>query len=981
MTSLSLYLTLGLSFTSLTTLLLGLSVYFYKHGSSVGRIFLLYCLSISWWSFFQIWHHNSPDKDAAVLAARLMTAGGSFLIPSLFVHFVHLLLDIRRKWILRVSYTISFVFAFFSITSSYMIADATPRFYLRHLLIPGPLYSYAVLFFVSCIGYGHYELYKAYSNSFGFKKNQLAYLFWSSLLGYTGGSANFLLVFDINIPLLNPFGTYAVTLYVAATTYAIAKYRLMDITVVFHKGLAYGLLLTTILAPAYLAVLIGHWATVYAIPSLLAGTLVVACGLWIVLKHPRSTTHLTFGLVCFGVSIWLFGFFMIYSTTDDKKALFWGKFIYLGVVYIPAFFYHFCASFLERPKDNTLILSNYLVSTAFLLLIPTAYLINGQYVYFWGLYPKAGVLHPLFLVYFAWVSGLALQKLYLGYKAKEETDPLKATRIKYIFWSFAVGYIASIDFAQTYGLEFYPLGFFFVSLWISTVSYAIVKHQLLDISVITKIRARPYARALTLITLFYFVTLMLIRVFTGSMEYLLAGILIITLAILAESLEDLRKKMEKVVGQALFKEKYNAYETLTAFSKTLVTILDLKSLTEEIIRALVKVIGIRTASLYLLDKEKNSYMLSASYGLNGGGRRSEPKLNAGDGLPHHLASVRSILVREELEHAPNQMVLQPILSILQAIESDVCIPLINKDRLIGFCNLGPRTSRQMYSQEDLNLLTTLAQNAAIALDNAMLYEDFKRSQTLMRRTDRLRSLETIAGGFAHEVRNPLTSIKTFIQLAPERKDDAEFMGPFTEVVLEDVHRIERLIKDILDYARYMEPKFMEDDLNDIVESCLHFMEIKADNNFITIERHLDSNLPRVKLDRQQIKQVLMNLLLNAIDAMGDRGGRLTVKTHLLTKETGNPWVQVEVTDTGSGIDAENLDHIFDPFYTTKQDSGEREGTGLGLTIVHQIVQEHHGYIDVKSEVGRGTTFFVNLPVIPTAEEAHEGKSGAGRPTC
>ncbi|MES4784485.1 MAG: histidine kinase, partial [Nitrospiraceae bacterium] len=92
------------------------------------------------------------------------------------------------------------------------------------------------------------------------------------------------------------------------------------------------------------------------------------------------------------------------------------------------------------------------------------------------------------------------------------------------------------------------------------------------------------------------------------------------------------------------------------------------------------------------------------------------------------------------------------------MESEVCLPLVNKDHLIGFINLGPRKNESMYSEEDLNLLTTLAQNAAVALDNAILYADLKRSQILMRRTDRLRSLETIAGGFAHEIRNPLTSI-------------------------------------------------------------------------------------------------------------------------------------------------------------------------------------------------------------------------------
>jgi len=278
----------------------------------------------------------------------------------------------------------------------------------------------------------------------------------------------------------------------------------------------------------------------------------------------------------------------------------------------------------------------------------------------------------------------------------------------------------------------------------------------------------------------------------------------------------------------------------------------------------------------------------------------------------------------------------------------------------------------MYSNQDLSLLMTLAQAAAIALDNAVLYEELKRSQTLVRRADRLRSLETIAGGFAHEVRNPLTSIKTFIQLAPERKDDPEFIGHFGTVVAEDVARIERLIQEILDYARYMEPKFMEEDINDVVESCLYFVRIKAETKSVSLQKDLARNLPPVTLDRQQIKQVLLNLLLNAIEAMGPAGGRLIVKTHRLTKSGGDSWAQVEVTDTGCGIAPGDLDHIFDPFYTTKHASDEREGTGLGLTIVHQIVQEHGGHITVDSKVSRGTTFLVNLPINPVAAHSTMG---------
>ncbi|MEK9142523.1 MAG: histidine kinase dimerization/phospho-acceptor domain-containing protein, partial [Nitrospirota bacterium] len=159
---------------------------------------------------------------------------------------------------------------------------------------------------------------------------------------------------------------------------------------------------------------------------------------------------------------------------------------------------------------------------------------------------------------------------------------------------------------------------------------------------------------------------------------------------------------------------------------------------------------------------------------------------------------------------------------------NLAIPLLNRGRLIAFVVLQSQRESTIIPSYTLELLTAMAQSAANAIDSLLLYEDLRQSQVLMRRTDRLRSLETIAGGFAHEIRNPLTSIKTFIQLAPERKDDSQFIGEFSRIVLDDVNRIERLIQEILDYARYMEPQLTDEDLNEIVSSCLYFIQVKAD---------------------------------------------------------------------------------------------------------------------------------------------------------
>lgn len=412
------------------------------------------------------------------------------------------------------------------------------------------------------------------------------------------------------------------------------------------------------------------------------------------------------------------------------------------------------------------------------------------------------------------------------------------------------------------------------------------------------------------------------------------------------------------------KEKHDAYETLTQFTQAIVSIVDLPTLTQTILDTLKSVLNVQTASLFLLDNEKDAYIRCATNAADVDAIHPI-RFSASDELPHFLRCSRALLVRTSLN---GSLQINPsILRALDAMASDVCLPLINKDRLIGFINLGPRSDARPYLPRERHLLTTLAQNAAVALDNVLLYTDLKRSQILMRRTDRLRSLETIAGGFAHEIRNPLTSIKTFVELAPARRHDAEFIDRFSAVVIEDVYRIERLIHEILDYARYRDPKFAEEDLNDIISSCLYFIEVKARSRSITIEKDLASDLPSAMLDRQQIKQVLLNLLLNSMDAMDERGGHLSVKTQRLNKGD-ETWVQIEIGDTGVGISPNNLEHIFDPFYTTKHESIEREGTGLGLTIVHQIVQEHHGYIEAESTVGVGTTFFINLRTHPLGND-------------
>lgn len=237
--------------------------------------------------------------------------------------------------------------------------------------------------------------------------------------------------------------------------------------------------------------------------------------------------------------------------------------------------------------------------------------------------------------------------------------------------------------------------------------------------------------------------------------------------------------------------------------------------------------------------------------------------------------------------------------------------------------------------------------------------ELKQSQDTLRRADRLSSLGLLTAGLAHEIRNPLVAIRTFTQLLPERYDDPEFREGFQGLALKEVDRICGLITDLLTFARPSKPNVAPENVADVVDNIARILESQAKEKGVAIVREFGANLPKAWIDREQMKQVFMNLILNAIQAMKGTG-TVTLMSRAVTVNGTQPaaeFVQIEVKDTGVGIPKENLQHIFDPFFTSKD-----EGSGLGLAVSYQIVQEHGGFVTVESTPGAGTSFFIHVPV-------------------
>src|SRR5262249_18454856 len=406
-----------------------------------------------------------------------------------------------------------------------------------------------------------------------------------------------------------------------------------------------------------------------------------------------------------------------------------------------------------------------------------------------------------------------------------------------------------------------------------------------------------------------------------------------------------RFRTEEALERVLFQRRADHRETLLRSSREMVSIVDLEPLCDSLVRTVASALASEHAALYLLDESNRSYNLKAWTGLDIS-TSADIILTRDEALLHALKKHQEPIVKEELEMAREELEPRKAADRMKQLQAEISVPIISKQKLIGILNLGKKEEHEIYTTDDLELLSTLANQAAIAIENARLYENLKQSQNTLRRADRLSSLGLLTAGLAHEIRNPLVAIRTFTQLLPERYDDAEFREGFQGLALKEVDRICGLINDLLSFARPSRPNVAEEDMNDVVDGIARILETEAKEKGVQIVRDFGVDLPKIWIDREQLKQVFMNLILNAIQAMRD-GGSIFISTRLNSNnEPGQSsgFVQVEIRDTGMGIPEENLEHIFDPFFTSKD-----EGSGLGLSISHQIIQEHGGYILVQSK--------------------------------
>jgi signal transduction histidine kinase len=342
-----------------------------------------------------------------------------------------------------------------------------------------------------------------------------------------------------------------------------------------------------------------------------------------------------------------------------------------------------------------------------------------------------------------------------------------------------------------------------------------------------------------------------------------------------------------------------------------------------------------------------------------------------------LSPADSILARSVLEKKPfvipdasKDPRVNPTLKARFNLHSLVVIPLLSKEKALGAIAADHVEPGRNITRETLESVMTFAQQAGLAIHNAFMYQelktfsqqmeekiqkttaDLRKTEAQLIRSEKLAALGQLAAGIAHEIRNPLTSINILIQSTMQKLPSEDPQREDFKVIEEEIHRINEIIDHFLQFAKPASPHLERAEITSIFEETLQLLRPQMEKLQIFIEKDFQS-LPLMTIDNEQVKQVILNLLMNAIQAMPG-GGQLRLGGEV---SKDGQWIRLSIQDSGVGILPEDMDKLFDPFFSTKEG-----GMGLGLSIAHRIIDQHHGKIEVESAPGKGTLFTVWLPI-------------------
>jgi PAS domain S-box-containing protein len=812
--------------------------------------------------------------------------------------------------------------------------------------------------------------------------------------------------------------------------------------------------------------------------------LILACV--VLLKNPRSNINRSFSLIVLFIAFWSFSNLLSDVSAGYYEALIWNRMVYLVSAIIPIFTILFSIYFPEGGIVEGLFKRALIFMPGIILAVLSLFtdlIVKSISFAAWGTAINYG---PLFILHSLYMVGYLVFAIYLMASKYYKFQGVHKVQIKYVLLgsliSITLAVLTNIFMPMFGNFQFTGFGPSFMLILVGFTTYAILRHRLMSVEIIVQ-KGFVYAAVAALIMAFYALAVIISETFFRQvLGYTSLFITAVAALIIAIIYQPLVLSFQVLTDRLFFRERYDYQKTLRKISHEIASVIKLEELTRLIASSFIDTMKVSEISFLLPEKEKEHFR-SVSLSIP---RYKKIEIDVLSPIVSWLSASKDILVRDEIEdEIARQEVLgkegeEKLLSLkkvrdeMEMLGISVWVPIVSKEELIGIIALGNKLSGDVFTTEDIGLLSTLANQTSVALDNARLYDEMvnmkdyneeilqsmvngvltvdikgriitfnnmaekitgrssslvlgktsreiwgdkgtipsiiddtlrkekhytnfesgiissekgltpvsfsstilydhagkkigalliisdltevKELEEKVRRADKLSALATMAAGMAHEIKNPLSSMKVLSQLIPLKFQDEEFRKKVIEIMPREIDRIDRIVESLLGFARATAPKYEKMRIEDVIEENIKYYTDQANSAGIKIIKEY-APLSEIMCDHDQITQVFSNLILNAIQAMPD-GGELRIKTYEGKKiENILQSIVIEVSDTGHGISPQNLKKLFDPFFTTKY-----AGTGLGLTITHSIIDGHRGTIDVRSEPGRGTTFIVTLPV-------------------
>jgi signal transduction histidine kinase len=696
------------------------------------------------------------------------------------------------------------------------------------------------------------------------------------------------------------------------------------------------------------------------VSALVAAIVSFAIGGSVLLREPRRRAHVLFATLSFNIAA--FCLISFFAKRFDSPFLAW--LALLVAVSLPATAQRFFQAFLgDEAGPPPLSRSTVVGAGVLYTVLFFSRFIEPLHTTTW--------FAVAFLTYV--FAGLYLSIFYLYKRYRSTPSRIEKTRLLYLL----VGGFATVT---SMVLEVVPhapsLGSAFIIIYLYFLSQNLVRYRLLDLNELL-------GRMVVLGTLVFILSLIygLLVSWVGSEEHglfffnsLLASATIVIL------IEPLRGRVENAINRWMFQEKYELSRRIEMLRADLANVIDMRVLVPRVLSALEDSRRITHASIYLADPDGSGFELAGHVGP-----RPEARFDAIANRPFFERLRRTSVVtlegveREIAAHrttAEELESLQGMLRTLEQMNGSVALGFSGEDQVLGMLVLRDERLREAYSSDEIELFRLVATTIGVTLQNSQVYERMKER-------DRLAALGQMAAGLAHEIRNPLGSIKgaaQFLQPSNATSAPAHSQGDtkeFLNIIVEEVNRLNKIVSQFLDYARPYRGEQKPLEVADVLKKTLQLL-VKEEETHFEITTAFAERLPPVRADAEQLLQVFLNLSLNALQAM-PQGGRLLISTGLrraTRRGAAAAFLEIRFRDTGVGIPPGDLKNLFIPFFTTKD-----KGTGLGLPISQRIIENHGGTIEVRSQPGEGATFTVLLPVEADAYAAYaelRGEGGARR---